>query len=309
MHYAGYRGEKMKFISARPLVQDAHKKGYAVPAFNTNGASYDITRAALEAAEEMKSPLILQDYEPNLAYRGFDYFVKLAGHLGDELDLTVPVALHIDHGKSYESLLKAIKAGFTSFMIDASHDLLEENIGITKRVLETARLFGISVEAEVGYVKGNEPKREKLIGKIPVPEKPDLPATKTDIKEAKRFVAETGVDMLAVSVGTLHGVYRKQDEIDFELLAKLRREIGIPLVQHGTCGIALENISRLAAVGMCKINFGEAFRFNYIKYFNAMTDTTEHLWHSWRIMRNIKDRLKNDMKELIKAVGSDGKAD
>ena len=299
----------MKFISAKSLVQDACQKAYAVPAFNTNGASYDITRAALEAAEEMKSPLILQDYEPNLAYRGFDYFVKLAGHLGDELDITVPVALHVDHGKSYASLLKALKAGFTSFMIDASHAPLEENIGITKKVMETAKLFGISVEAEVGCVKGNEPRLEKLIGKIPVPEKPAAPAAKTDIKEAQCFVSETKVDMLAVSVGTWHGVYREQNEIDFELLAKLRHAMKIPLVQHGTCGISPENIARLARAGMCKINFGEAFRFNFIKYFNEMTDTTEHLWHAWRIMRNIKDRLKDDMKELIKAAGAAGKAD
>lgn len=298
----------MKFISARPLVQDAYKKGYAVPAFNTNGASYDITRAALEAAGEMKSPLILQDYEPNLEYRGFNYFVKLAEHLYDELNITVPVALQIDHGKSYESLLKAIKAGFTSFMLDASRDPLDENIRITKRVLETAGLFGLSIEAEVGHVKGNEPKRKKLIGRIPVPEKPDTSAAKTDLEEARRFVSETGVDMLAVSVGTMHGVYREQNEIDFELLGKLRKEIKVPLVQHGTCGISLENISRLARAGMCKINFGESFRFNYIKHFNELTDTTEHLWHSWKIKRIIKDRIKNEMKELIEATGSSGKA-
>ncbi len=298
----------MKFVKAGQLTRDAREKGYAVPALNTNGAGYDIARAALEAAEEMKSPLILQVYEPNLEYRGLDYFVNLASFLCDELNISVPVALQVDHGHSFESAAKAMKAGFTSFMFDASHDPLEENIRKTRKVVELAGILGCSVEAEVGYVKGNEPKKEKLIGRIPVQEKPEIPPAKTNIEEAKRFVNEVAIDMLAVSVGTTHGVYEKQTEIDFELLKKLRSEIDLPLVQHGTCGISLEDVSKLVSCGMSKINFGEPFRFNYIKYFNELTDSIEHLWHPWKIMREIKDKLKSDMKEIISAMGSDGKA-
>ncbi|MCF7849613.1 MAG: class II fructose-bisphosphate aldolase [Kiritimatiellales bacterium] len=298
----------MKFISAKPLVDAAQAGGYAVPALNANGATYEISRAALEAAQEMRSPLILQAYEPNLEYRGFGYFVKQASTLADELQITVPVALQVDHGHSFESAVKALHAGFTSFMFDASHDPLEENIRKTRQVVEIARILGCSVEAEVGYVSGNEPKKEKLIGCVPVEEKPLVPPAKTSIAEATRFVQAVDVDMLAVSVGTTHGVYQHQTEIDFELLKNLRSKISVPLVQHGTCGISMEDVSKLVECGMSKINFGEAFRFNYIKYFNELTDSMEHLWHAWRIMREVKDRIKTDMKEIIVALGSEGKA-
>jgi len=298
----------MRFISAKSLVDDAREGGYAVPALNANGATYDIARAAMEAAQEMSSPLILQAYEPNLEYRGFGYFVKLAEILADELDITVPVALQVDHGHSFESALKAIKAGFTSFMFDASHYPLDENIARTRKVVEAARILGCSVEAEVGYVKGNEPKKGDLTGRVAVPEKPSIPPAKTDINEAVRFVNEVDVDMLAVSVGTTHGVYKTQTDIDFELLKALCDAVPVPLVQHGTCGISMDDVSKLVSHGMSKVNFGEPFRFNYIEYFNDLTDTMEHNWHAWRIMREIKDRLKKDMKEIIRAVGSEGKA-
>jgi ketose-bisphosphate aldolase len=297
----------MRFVSASQMVRDARENGYAVPALNANGATYDIARAALEAAQETGSPLILQSYEPNLEYRGAEYFVKMAGLLCDELDITVPVALQLDHGHSLESTVSVMKAGFTSVMFDASHDPLDENIRKTRQVVKIAKILGCSVEAEVGYVKGNEPNKEKQIGRIAVPERPLIPPAKTDVAEAKEFIAAVPVDMLAVSVGTTHGVYETQDNIDFELLKQLRSEIDIPLVQHGTCGISLEDISRLVNCGMSKVNFGEPFRFNYIKYFNELTDSMEHLWHAWRIMREVKNRLKIDMIEIIEALGAAGK--
>lgn len=298
----------MRFVTAGKIVQEAHKKGYAVPALNANGATYDIARAALEAAQETGSPLILQSYEPNLDYRGAEYFVKMAAMLCDELNITVPVALQLDHGHSLESTVKVMKAGFTSVMFDASHDPLEDNIKKTFEVVKIAKIMGCSVEAEVGYVKGNEPTKEKQIGRIAVPEKPLIPPAKTDVDEANRFVKFVPVDMLAVSVGTTHGVYKTQDGIDFDLLRKLRHEIDVPLVQHGTCGISLEDISKLVMYGMSKVNFGEPFRFKYIEYFNELTDNMEHQWHAWRIMREIKNRLKTDMIEIIKALGAAGKA-
>lgn len=298
----------MKFVNAKEMVNRAREGGYAIPAFNANGATYDIARAAMEAAQEMNSPLILQAYEPNIEYRDFNYFVKLAEILIEELNITVPVALHIDHGHSFDSALRAMKAGFTSFMFDASHETIDENIKKTRQVVEVAKILGCSIEAEVGYVKGNEPKKGSQIGRISVPEKPSEPPAKTKIEEAKLFVSEVDVDMLAVSVGTTHGVYQKQTEIDFDLLAKLRAELPVPLVQHGTCGISTEDVTKLVKAGMSKVNFGEPFRFNYIKYFNEMTDSIEHQWHAWKIMREVKNKLKDDMKILIEATGSEGKA-
>ena len=256
----------MHFVSAKEMVNKAREGSYAVPAFNANGATYDIARAILEAAQEAASPMIIQSYEPNLEYRGAEYFVNMVNFLCDELKITVPVAIQLDHGHSFESTVKVMKAGFTSVMFDASHDPLAENIEKTQEVVKVAKHLGCSVEAEVGYVKGNEPSKEAKIGRVPVPERPTIPPAKTCLSEAKEFVSKVPVDMLAVSVGTTHGVYKIQDQIDFELLKQIRSEIDVPLVQHGTCGISLENVAKLAQTGMSKINFGEPFRFNYIKY-------------------------------------------
>jgi len=298
----------LNFVSAQKLVCDAQKRGYSVPALNTNGGAYDIARAAMEAAQQLQSPLILQVYEPNCTYRGFKHFVNLSKSLYEQLNITVPVALQLDHGKSFESVVCAMQAGFTSVMFDASHEPLEKNILKTRQVVKAAKNHSVSIEAEVGYVKGNEPKEEVQIGRVPIPAVPSTPPTKTSIEQAVRFVSEVDVDMLAVSVGTMHGVYQEQSEIDFELLKNLRTAITVPLVQHGTSGISLENLAMLSKSGMAKINFGEPFRYNYIKYFNELTDEMEHLWHPWKIMQEVKNRLKTDMSNIIEALGSDGKA-
>ena len=298
----------MSIVSAKPLVSDAHQKGYAVPAFNTNGANYDITRAALEAAQEMRSPLIIQEYEPNAAYRGFDYFVHQVRFLHDELKITVPVAIQLDHGHSFESAVRAIKAGFTSIMIDASHEPVEVNAAITRKVVEVARPLGVSVEAEIGYVQGNEPVKTKQIGRVPVPPKPTTPAAKTTPEEAADFVSRVDVDMLAVAVGTTHGVYESQTNMDLELVRSIRSKVSVPLVQHGTGGISLADLGRLKDAGMTKINFGEVFRYDYVRHFVDMTDNGEHLWHPWRIMQGVEERLKETMKDIIRALGADNKA-
>jgi len=224
--------ESMRFCDPRELVQRARENGYAVPAFNTNGGTYDITRAAIEAAEELHSPLILQTYEPNLAYRGYEYAAMQAAHLAQ--DASIPIALHLDHGMSLTSVLRAVRAGYTSVMIDGSHLPLDENIRITRRVAEIVRPLGIAVEREIGHVAGG------------VHSGGEAGVGCTDPDEAVRFVAETGVDMLAVANGTQHGIFDLQDQIDLDLVRELRAKVSIPLVQHGTCGIPLGLTSQLA---------------------------------------------------------------
>lgn len=285
----------MNFINAKVLVDRARDEGYAVPAFNTNGGTYEITRAAIEAADELRSPLILQTYEPNLEYRGIKYCVLQAKHLAKTSN--IPIALHLDHGSSLSSILRAVSAGYTSVMIDYSHLPLEENIKLTRGVVQAVKPMGISVEAEVGHVTGG------------VHSSGCQGAPITDPEEAVRLVEETGIDMLAIADGTKHGVFDLQDQIDFDLVRKLRQVVPVPLVQHGTCGIPIELISELVKAGISKVNFGEPFRANYIKYFNEFSATLDHKDHPWKIMQAIKDRLKEDMKEIIRALGAEGKAD
>ncbi len=298
----------MRFVNATEMVSTAKRDGYGVPAFNTNGATYAITRAALEAADELKSPLILQVYQPNIVYRGFRFFVRQVRALREDLGIGIPVCLQLDHGKSPDVCRAAMDAGLTSVMIDGSHEAFERNVEVTRQVLSEARSRGVSVEAEIGYVAGNEAKPEVRIGRVPVPERPSFVPGKTRLDEAVAFVEETGVDLLAVAVGTIHGVYRSQPDLDFELLAELTRAVGVPLVQHGTGGVSLEHLNRLAKQGMAKVNFGEPFRYHYIERFTELTDSMEHLWHAWRIDEAVKERLKKDMREIILALGSDGRA-
>lgn len=298
----------MNIVSAGPMTRDAREKGYAVPAFNTNGATYDLTRAALESARDMESPLIVQVYEPNAGYRGFGYFVHQVRYLCEELDVRVPVAIQLDHGHSFDSVVRAIRAGFTSVMIDASHEPIEVNAEITRKVVEVARPLDVSVEAEIGYVAGNEPAKKEQIGRVPVQPSPTGPAPMTTPEEAMDFVKRVDVDLLAVAVGTTHGVYESQTGMDYDVVRALRSAVDVPLVQHGTGGIALEDLTRLKDAGMAKVNFGEVFRYDYIRHFLDITDHSEHLWHPWRIMEQTKDRIKDTMNELIRALGSDGRA-
>jgi ketose-bisphosphate aldolase len=284
----------MKFCNAKAMVEKARESGYAVPAFNTNGGTYDITLAAIESAEELRSPLIIQTYEPNLAYRGFEYCAIQAGHLAR--GATIPIALHLDHGSSFTSVLQAVKAGYTSVMIDCSHLSIDENIKMTRQVVDAVRPVGISVEAELGHVTGGV----HSCGYNSV--------SFTDPDEAVHFVKETGVDMLAVADGTKHGIFDRQDKINLKLVQELRRRVSVPLVQHGTCGISLELIRGLVKTGIAKMNFGEVFRMNYISYFKEYADSLNHSGHPWKIMLACKNRLKEDMKKIIRALGSEGKA-
>lgn len=280
----------MKFCNAAILARHAREEGYAAPAFNTNGATYEITRAAIEAAEELRAPLVLQTYQPNLAYRGCEYFVLQATHLAR--NATIPIALHLDHATDIPSILQAVRAGYTSVMIDGSRLPLEENVRLTRQVVELLHPLGLSVEAEVGPV-GSEQEE----------------CATTNPDEAVHLVEETQVDLLAIANGTRHGLFAVQDQVDLALVRTLRQKVPVPLVQHGTCGVPLSLASALAKSGMAKMNYGEPFRVAFITYFKELSQSMDHQGHPWKILQACKDRLKEDMKEIIRAIGAEGKAD
>ena len=283
----------MKLHNAKYLCDQAAAKGFGIPALNNNGGSYDIGRAIIEAAEELQSPLIIQCYEPNLEYRGFDYAGQLLKYLAAES--TIPLALALDHGKSPQSVFRAVKAGFTHVMIDYADKPLQQNVRGTQEIIDLVRPLGISVEAEIGHIiKSSDEAGQR--------------AATVSVAEAQEFASKVDVDLLAVAVVTTHGIFKEQHGIDFSLISKLRSAIKPPLVLHGTCGISMADISKTVKAGMTKINFGEGLRMNYIRYFNEFSQTLNHEHHVWRIARAAKDRLKEDIKEIIRAVGSEGKA-
>lgn len=284
----------MNLTNAKYLCDQAAAKGFGIPALNNNGGTYDIGRAIIEAAEELQSPLIIQCYEPNLEYRGFDYAGQLIRFLAAPSN--IPMAIALDHGKSPQSIFRAVKAGFNHVMIDYADKPLEENVRGTQQIIELVRPLGISVEAEIGHIiKSSDDSNQR--------------AATVSVDEAKEFTSKVDVDLLAVAVGTTHGIFKEQHGIDFGLISKIRRVVKPPLVLHGTCGVSMEDISQSVKAGMTKINFGEGIRMNYIRYFNELSQTLNHEHHVWRIDRAAKDRLKEDIKEIIRAVGSEGKAD
>ncbi len=283
----------MKLYNAKHLCEQAAAKGFGIPALNNNGGTYDIARAIFEAVEELQSPLIIQCYEPNLEYRGFDYAGQLIRFLA--ADTTIPMAIALDHGKTPVSVLRAVKAGFNSVMIDYAHESIEKNARGTQTIIDLVRPLGISVEAEVGHIiKSSDASSQR--------------APTVSLEEVKAFTSKVDVDLLAVAVGTTHGIFKEQHGIDFDLISKIRSAAKPPLVLHGTCGVSLADISRSVKAGMTKINFGEGLRMNYIRYFNELSQTLNHEHHVWRIARAAKDKLKEDIKEIIRAVGSEGKA-
>ncbi|MDE6044647.1 MAG: class II fructose-1,6-bisphosphate aldolase [Helicobacter sp.] len=213
-------------VSGVEILQKAHREGYGVGAFNF--VNFEMLQAIFKAAVAKNSPLIVQASEGAIKYMGIDVAVALVRTLSARYP-QIPVALHLDHGTSYESCVKAIRAGFTSVMIDASHHPFDENLKETKRVVEVAHACGVGVEAELGRLMGIE-------DNISVAEKD---AVLVNTEEAERFVAESQVDYLAPAIGTSHGAFKFKGEpkLDFERLLDVKKRTNIPLVLHGASAI------------------------------------------------------------------------
>jgi ketose-bisphosphate aldolase len=230
----------MALVTLREILAGCADQGWAVPGFDVIGL--ETVEAALESATAERAPAIIMIY-PNRTPR--QWWPGLAALVRAEAARTdLPVCLHLDHGRDLEQIQAALDLGFSSVMIDGSTLPLEENIALTRQVVETAHARGASVEAELGHVgRGDE----------------DLDAAEqarrlTRVEEARQFVKATEVDALAIAIGTVHGLYRGKPELDFERLHALRKAINVPLVLHGGSGTPDEDIRQAVAGGICKIN-------------------------------------------------------
>jgi ketose-bisphosphate aldolase len=284
---------KMPLIDAATLVRHAHRHRYCVVQINTNGGTYDITRAIVEVAEELNSPVILGAYEANLGYRGYDYAAMQMRFFAERAK--VPVAIHLDHGGSVDACQKAIDAGFTSLMIDGSHSPIEQNIDLVKSVVAIAKPRGVSVEAEVGEL-------QKLNPDGSVAEAKNL----SDPAEVAAM-SETGIDMLAVGIGNAHGFYKDAPNIRFDMLEKYAAVSKVPLVLHGTTGLADDVIQRCIAMGMAKANLGTLIRTRCVEHMRDVIAENEHKNHPWRVGMAVKDRLKPDIRHILTITGSAGR--
>lgn len=231
----------MALVNMKEMLDTAKAEKYAVGQFNINNLEWTI--AILETAQEYNSPVILGVSEGAGKYMGgYKTVVGIVKGFIEEKNITVPVAIHLDHGSSFEACKNAIDAGFTSVMIDGSHHPIDENIAITKEVVEYAHAKGVSVEAEVGLVGGEE---DRIISEEIMYAKPE---------ECVKLVNEAQVDCLAPALGSVHGVYKGEPKLGFEQMKEISELVKIPLVLHGGSGIPDHQIKEAISRGTAKIN-------------------------------------------------------
>ncbi len=250
------------YVTSEKMLLDAQKGGYAIGAFNFE--NMEMCMAIIAAAEELRAPVILQTTPSTVKYAGIEMFRSVAFTLASRA--TVPVALHLDHGDSFSLALNAMAGGYSSVMIDGSHSPFEQNIALTKSVVDVASAKNIPVEAELGKVGGKED---------------DLDGGKggyTDPSDALEFVKQTGISSLAVAIGTAHGVYQGEPILDVERLKEIRKTLrdgghDIPLVLHGASGLSEAAVKACIAEGICKVNFATELRQAYTAATrNVLTD-------------------------------------
>lgn len=286
-------------VSAKEMIQKAHDGHYAIGAFNTNNLEW--TKCILQAAQEAKSPVMIQTSEGAAKYMGgYKMCVDLVKDLHDSMGITVPVALHLDHG-SYEGAKACIEAGYTSIMFDGSHYDINENVAKSKEIIELAHSKGISVECEVGGIGGVE----------------DGVASQGELADPQECatVANLGVDFLACGIGNIHGKYPSNwAGLNFERLDEINAAVnGKPLVLHGGSGIPFEQTSKAISLGVSKINVNTELQLVFAdatrKYIEAGKDQEGKGYDPRKLLKPGTDAIIAKTKELMEAFGCAGKAE
>lgn len=284
-------------VSAKEMLDKAYENGYAIAHFNTNNLEW--TRAILEAAEEKKTAVMIASSEGAAKYMGgFNVVANLVKAMHDDLNITVPVAIHLDHG-TYEGAKACIEAGFTSVMFDGSSLPLEENLEKTREIVELAHSKGISVEAEVGGIGGEEDGVASM-GEL------------ADVEECKK-IAATGIDFLAAGIGNIHGVYPDNWQgLNFDRLKEISEAVKMPLVLHGGTGIPEDQIKKAISLGVSKINVNTECQLAFAKatreYIEAGKDKQGKGYDPRKLLAPGKEAIKEVLYQKIDMMGSEGSA-
>ncbi len=285
----------MPLVSMTEMLQKAKAEHYAVGQFNLNNLEF--TQAILQAAEEEKSPVILGVSEGAARYMsGFKTVVKMVEGLMEDLNITVPVAIHLDHGSSFEKCKEAIDAGFTSVMIDASHHPFEENIEITSKVVDYAHSKGVSVEAELGTVGGQE---DDVVGESII---------YADPKECAELVKRTGIDCLAPALGSVHGPYKGEPNLGFKEMEEIGNITGMPLVLHGGTGIPTKDIQKAVSLGTAKINVNTENQIASAKRVREVLAADSEVYDPRKYLGPAREVIKETVIGKIREFGSSNKA-
>ncbi|WP_226035929.1 tagatose-bisphosphate aldolase subunit GatY [Aquibacillus saliphilus] len=280
--------------NTKEMLIKARKEGYAVPAFNIH--NLETIQTVVEAAVEMNSPLILAATPGTMKYAGRAYIQAIVEVAAREND--IPIALHLDHHETVESIDESLELGTKSVMIDGSHGTFEDNIALSKQVADKAHTHGATIEAELGKLVGQE---DDLIVEA-------KDAAYTDPDTVQEFVERTGIDSLAVAIGTGHGLYESKPDLDFDRLEKIKNLVDIPIVLHGASGISKEDVQKCISLGCAKVNISTELK---IPFSTALRD---HLFANpdetdpRKYMNPAKAKMKEAAIEKILICMSDGKA-
>lgn len=284
----------MPLVSLRSLLDSAEQGKYAVGAFNCN--NMEIVQAIVEAAEESRSPVILQASQGAIKYAGLSYIVGMVKTAAAEA--TVPMALHLDHGTDFNTVVACIRSGFSSVMFDGSQYPKEENIARTKEIVRIAHAVGVSVEGEIGKIGGVE-------DDIAVDERD---AMLTPVPDAIEFFEETGVDALAMSFGTAHGPYKLPPKLALDRIGEVHRKTGAYLVMHGGSGVPEADVRQGIALGIRKVNIDTELRQAFLGEIRKQLDSKPAEIDPRKIFAPARSVLKEHIKVKMALFGTVGKA-
>ncbi len=279
----------MSYVSSKEILINAQKGEYAVGAFNVE--NLEMILAVISAAEKEKSPVILQTTPSTLKYAPPEAFAGAVKALAS--DSNVPVALHLDHGNSFDLAVRCMKAGYTSIMIDGSLLPFEENIALSASVVNACS--PLPVEAELGTVGGKEDSHSA-----------DL--CYTDPGQAAEFVERTGISSFAPAIGTAHGVYAAEPKLNLDLLDEIRSRVSAPLVLHGTSGVPDETVKECIKRGICKVNYATELRITFTGAVRKALGEDDKMFDPKKYLGKGREAVENRVRELITVCGSNRKA-
>jgi fructose-bisphosphate aldolase class II len=272
-------------VNLKEMMNKAKIERYAIPQLNINNLEW--AKYILEECERLKSPVILGVSEGALKYMGGpNAVVGLIRGLMKDLNISIPVAIHLDHGSSFEACKEVINAGFTSVMIDASSHKLEENIRITKQVVDYAHQFNVTVEGEVGSIGGAEDSSSKEM-------------KYASVEDCETFVKQTNVDLLAPALGSVHGLYQEDPNIDFGRMKEISEKTNLPLVLHGGTGIPYGDILEAINCGTTKINVNTELQFEWAKGVRKYLEENKQVYDPRKIIGSGEDNIKKVIKDKI----------
>ncbi|MFR3566540.1 MAG: tagatose-bisphosphate aldolase subunit GatY [Paraclostridium sordellii] len=284
----------MSLISTKEILEKAQNEGYAVPAFNIH--NLETIQVVLKAATDLKSPVILAATPSTVKYADENYLLAIMNKATELND--IPIAFHLDHHENVDDIKRIIKLGCKSVMIDASKHEFDENVSIVKDIVNFAHKYGTTVEAELGKLGGVEDNLEV----------DDKDAYLTNPNEALKFVKLTGVDSLAVAIGTAHGLYKCEPKLDFKRLEEIRRLVHVPLVLHGASGVSYGAVQEAIKNGVCKVNIATELKIPFSNAIKKYFEENPNASDPRQYLVPAKNAMYDVVAEKIKMCKSENKA-